>query len=36
VTARFYGDHILARIASLRDTILNGGESVTALSLDAF
>jgi alkylation response protein AidB-like acyl-CoA dehydrogenase len=36
VTARFYGDHILARVASLRDTILNGGESVTALSLDAF
>ncbi len=35
-TARFYGDHILARVASLRDTILNGGESVTALSLDAF
>ena len=35
-TARFYGDHILARITSLRDTILNGGESVTALSLDAF
>ncbi|TAK86849.1 MAG: acyl-CoA dehydrogenase [Aquabacterium sp.] len=36
VTARFYGDHILARVASLRDTILTGGESVTALSLDAF
>jgi len=35
-TARFYGDHILARIASLRDSILTGGESVTALSLDAF
>ncbi|MBI2732410.1 MAG: acyl-CoA dehydrogenase C-terminal domain-containing protein, partial [Aquabacterium sp.] len=36
VTARFYGDHILARVASLRDTVLDGGESVTALSLDAF
>jgi alkylation response protein AidB-like acyl-CoA dehydrogenase len=35
-TARFYGDHILARVASLRDTILHGGESVTAMSLDAF
>ncbi|MES2091269.1 MAG: acyl-CoA dehydrogenase [Pseudomonadota bacterium] len=35
-TARFYGDHILARIASLRDTILSGGESVTAMPLDAF
>jgi len=35
-TARFYGDHILARVASQRDTILHGGESVTAMSLDAF
>jgi 3-(methylthio)propanoyl-CoA dehydrogenase len=35
-TARFYGDHILARVASLRDSILTGGESVTALELDAF
>ncbi|OGB02191.1 MAG: acyl-CoA dehydrogenase [Burkholderiales bacterium RIFCSPLOWO2_12_FULL_64_99] len=35
-TARFYGDHILARVASLRDTILHGGESVTAMSLEAF
>ena len=35
-TARFYGDHILARVASLRDTILHGGDSVTAMPLDAF
>jgi 3-(methylsulfanyl)propanoyl-CoA dehydrogenase len=35
-TARFYGDHILARIASLRDTILDGGDSVSAMPLDAF
>jgi hypothetical protein len=35
-TARFYGDHILSRIASQRDAILTGGESVTALALDAF
>ncbi len=35
-TARFYGDHILARVASLRDTILNGGDSVSAMPLDAF
>ncbi|WP_290870514.1 acyl-CoA dehydrogenase [Aquabacterium sp.] len=35
-TARFYGDHILARVASLRDAILDGGESVTALALEAF
>ncbi len=35
-TARFYGDHILARVASLRDTILHGGDSVTAMPLEAF
>jgi len=35
-TARFYGNHILARVASLRDTILHGGESVTAMPLEAF
>ena len=35
-TARFYGDHILARIASLRDTILEGGDSVSAMAVDAF
>jgi alkylation response protein AidB-like acyl-CoA dehydrogenase len=35
-TARFYGDHILPRIGALRDTILFGGDSVTALELDAF
>ncbi len=35
-TGRFYGDHILARVASLRDTILHGGESVTAMPLEAF
>ncbi len=35
-TARFYGDHILARVASLRDIILNGGDSVSAMPVDAF
>ncbi|TBO32583.1 acyl-CoA dehydrogenase [Aquabacterium lacunae] len=35
-TARFYGDHILARIASLRDAILDGGDSVTAMPVEAF
>ena len=35
-TCRFYGDHILARVASLRDSILQGGESVTAMPVDAF
>ncbi|HEV6968090.1 acyl-CoA dehydrogenase [Roseateles sp.] len=35
-TARFYAEHILPRIASLRAAIVDGAESVTALSLDAF
>ncbi len=35
-TARFYGDHILPRIAAQRESILTGGESVTAMALDAF
>jgi alkylation response protein AidB-like acyl-CoA dehydrogenase len=35
-TARFFGDHILPRTASLRDTILDGGESVTAMPVDLF
>ncbi|RZL09348.1 MAG: acyl-CoA dehydrogenase [Rubrivivax sp.] len=35
-TARFYGDHILPRTVTLRDTILEGGDSVTALALEAF
>ena len=35
-TARFYGDHILPRIASLREMVLAGGESVTALPVELF
>ncbi|WP_295643049.1 acyl-CoA dehydrogenase [uncultured Methylibium sp.] len=35
-TARFYAEHILARVPGLRDSILEGGESVTALALEAF
>lgn len=35
-TARFYAEHILTRIPALRDAILEGGESVTALPVDAF
>ncbi|MCW7537733.1 acyl-CoA dehydrogenase [Aquabacterium sp. A7-Y] len=35
-TARFYAEHILARVPGQRDTILEGGDSVTALALDAF
>jgi 3-(methylsulfanyl)propanoyl-CoA dehydrogenase len=35
-TARFYGDHILNKATSLRDSIVEGAEAVTALALDAF
>ena len=36
VTARFYADHILTRIPAARDAIVEGGDSVTALALEAF
>ncbi len=36
VTARFYADHLLVRTGALRDSILHGAASVTALPLDAF
>lgn len=35
-TARFYADHILARAPGLRDSIVDGAESVTELPLEAF
>ena len=35
-TARFYADHVLVTALSLRDIILEGADSVTALSVDAF
>ena len=35
-TARFYAEHILARVPGLRDSIVEGGESVTGLALEAF
>jgi len=35
-TARFYADHILAKAPGLRDSIIDGAGSVTALALDAF
>ena len=35
-TARFFGDHILVRAASLRDSIVEGADSVTALAPEAF
>jgi alkylation response protein AidB-like acyl-CoA dehydrogenase len=36
VTARFYADHILSKAGGIRDSIVEGADSVTALSLDAF
>jgi hypothetical protein len=35
-TARFYADHVLSRVPGMRDAILEGADSVTALALDAF
>ena len=35
-TARFYGDHILNKAPALRDSIVEGAESVTALALESF
>ena len=35
-TARFYADHIMSRVSGLHDAIVEGAESVTALSLEAF
>lgn len=35
-TARFYADHLLSKAPAARDAIVEGGESVTALALDAF
>ena len=36
VTARFYAEHILNKAPGIRDSIVDGAESVTALALDAF
>ena len=36
VTARFYADHILSKAPGIRDSIVDGADSVTALALDAF
>ncbi|RYF24704.1 MAG: acyl-CoA dehydrogenase [Comamonadaceae bacterium] len=35
-TARFYAEHILVKAGGLRDAIVDGADSVTALPLDAF
>ena len=35
-TCRFYADHVLSRVPGLRDGIVEGADSVTALALEAF
>ena len=35
-TARFYADHLLTKASGLRDSIVDGADSATALALDAF
>ncbi len=35
-TARFYADHILTKVPGMRDSIVDGADSVTDLALDAF
>jgi 3-(methylthio)propanoyl-CoA dehydrogenase len=35
-TARFYADHILGKAPGIRDAIVEGGDSVTALPIEAF
>jgi alkylation response protein AidB-like acyl-CoA dehydrogenase len=35
-TARFYAEHLLSKAPGVRDAIVEGGESVTALPLEAF
>ena len=35
-TARFYADHLLSKAGGLRDSIVEGADSVTALALEAF
>ena len=35
-TARFYADHLLCKAPGLRDSIVEGADSVTALAIDSF
>jgi alkylation response protein AidB-like acyl-CoA dehydrogenase len=35
-TARVYADHVLSRVAGLRDSIVEGSEGVTSMALEAF
>jgi hypothetical protein len=36
ITARFYADHLLSKTPGMRDAIVEGADSVTALALEAF
>jgi len=35
-TAHFYAEHLLSRLPGLRDSIVEGGESVNAMALEAY
>jgi len=35
-TVRFYADHIMSRVPGVRDAVVEGAESVTALALESF
>ena len=35
-TARFYAEHLLNKAPAVRDSIVHGADSVTAMALDAF
>ena len=35
-TARFYAEHILNKVPAVRDSIVDGADSVTALSMESF
>jgi 3-(methylthio)propanoyl-CoA dehydrogenase len=35
-TARFYADHILSKVPGVRDAIVEGADSVTALAIESF
>jgi hypothetical protein len=35
-TARFFGDHLLVKAGAMRDSIVEGAESVTSMALEAF
>ena len=36
ITARFYADHLLSKAPGMRDSIVEGADSVTAMALEAF